>query len=112
MRDDLRALYTALRLSRSTFRRIRLNFAWALGYNIVAVPVAAGVLFVWWGYQLPPGVAAAMEASSTLLVVMSSVALYLWRPPRLPGHDAPHDAAPPRSEERTPLLRNVNADTE
>lgn len=112
IRDDLWGVYYALHLSRSTFRRIRLNFVWALGYNLVAVPIAAGVFYVLWEFQLPPAVAAAMEACSTLAVVFSSIALYLWKPPRSGGRGAPRPA--PRAavahglDERAPLLQNTN----
>lgn len=39
MKNDLRDVFTAIDLSRVTFRRIRLNFAWALGYNLIAIPI-------------------------------------------------------------------------
>jgi len=84
MKNDLWDVIAAIDLSRVTFRRIRLNFVWALGYNIVAIPLAAGVLYPATGFQLPPGVAAAMEALSTLLVVMSSILLNFYKKPTLP----------------------------
>jgi len=42
IKNDLRDVYTAIHLSKKTFSRIRLNFVWALGYNLIAIPVAAG----------------------------------------------------------------------
>lgn len=45
MRSDVRDIITAFDISRATFNRIKLNFMWAYGYNIVAVPFAAGMVF-------------------------------------------------------------------
>lgn len=57
MRADLEGVLLALDLSRATFNRIRLNYFWAMIYNIVMLPVAAGVLFPCIHMQLPPWVA-------------------------------------------------------
>ncbi len=84
MKSDLRDIVAAIDLSRVTFRRIRLNFVWALGYNFLAIPLAAGVLYPATGFQLPPGVAAAMEALSTVLVVVSSILLNFYKKPVFP----------------------------
>jgi hypothetical protein len=43
IKNDLRDVYTAIHLSKKTFSRIRLNFIWALGYNLIAIPVASGM---------------------------------------------------------------------
>ena len=45
MKNNLEDVVTAIDLSRKTFNRIRLNYVWALGYNILGIPIAAGVLF-------------------------------------------------------------------
>jgi Cu+-exporting ATPase len=82
MRSDLDDVLTALDLSRATFNRIRLNYAWALGYNLVAVPVAAGVLYPPLHFQLPPWVAGACMALSSVSVVCSSLLLRRYRPPK------------------------------
>ncbi|KAA6415305.1 MAG: copper resistance-associated P-type ATPase [Lasallia pustulata] len=75
--SDLGSLLTLLDLSKRVFRRVRFNFAWALGYNLVLVPVAAGVLF--WvrgsGWRLGPVWASAAMAASSVSVVVSSLAL-------------------------------------
>ncbi len=57
MRDDLEDVITAIDLSRRTFNRIRLNYAWALGYNVTMIPVAAGILYPCTHMQLPPWIA-------------------------------------------------------
>ena len=66
-----------LDLSNRIFRRIKFNFAWALGYNLCLVPVAAGVLFAvnGGGFRLGPVWASAAMAASSVSVVMSSLAL-------------------------------------
>jgi len=89
IKNDLRDVYTAIHLSKKTFSRIRLNFVWALGYNLIAIPVAAGVFYPLIGFALPPGIAAAFEACSTLFVVVSSLLLNLYRKPDLQIVDAP-----------------------
>ncbi|PNX58353.1 copper-transporting ATPase ran1-like protein, partial [Trifolium pratense] len=68
MRDNLEDVITAIDLSKKTFSRIRLNYVFAMAYNIIAVPVAAGVLFPSLGIKLPPWVAGACMALSSVSV--------------------------------------------
>jgi P-type Cu+ transporter len=82
MRSDLDDVLTAIDLSRTTFRRIKLNYAFALGYNLLAVPVAAGALYPWLGLRLPPWVAGACMALSSVSVVASSLLLRRYKRPR------------------------------
>ena len=81
MKNDLRDVITALDLSRTTFNRIRLNFVWALGYNTLGIPIAAGVFFPLVKVRLPPELAAFAMAMSSVSVIMSSLALKLYRKP-------------------------------
>ncbi|KAG9441214.1 hypothetical protein H6P81_017068 [Aristolochia fimbriata] len=84
MRSNLEDVITAIDLSRKTFDRIRLNYVWALGYNCLGIPIAAGVLFPSTGFRLPPWVAgAAMAASSVSVVCCSLLLKYYKRPKRL-----------------------------
>ncbi len=76
---------TALHLSRAIFRRIQLNFAFSMGYNIFCIPIAAGVLFPYLQLRLPPTVAAIAMALSSVSVVFSSLALRLYKPPDISG---------------------------
>ena len=81
MRNNLEDVITAIDLSRKTFSRIRLNYVFAMAYNVVAILVAAGVLFPWLRITLPPWLAGACWAFSSVSVVCSSL---LLRSDRLP----------------------------
>lgn len=81
MRADLEGVLLALDLSRATFNRIRLNFFWAMAYNVVMLPVAAGVFYPCIHMQVPPWVAGAAMAGSSLSVMASSLMLRNYRPP-------------------------------
>jgi Cu+-exporting ATPase len=74
MRNDLGAVVAAIDLSRATRRVIHQNFAWAIGYNAVLIPLAAGMLAPW-GLRLHPLAAAAAMALSSLSVVANSLRL-------------------------------------
>ena len=81
MKATLQDVITALHLSRVVMRRIRLNFVWAFGYNLVGIPLAAGLLYPGFGIQLPPMFAGAAMALSSVSVVCSSLLLRCYRPP-------------------------------
>ncbi|KAI8568584.1 hypothetical protein RHMOL_Rhmol02G0212600 [Rhododendron molle] len=83
MRNNLEDVITAIDLSRKTFSRIRLNYVFAMAYNVIAIPVAAGVLFPWLKIKLPPWAAGACMALSSVSVVCSSLLLRRYRKPRL-----------------------------
>ncbi|MER7163189.1 HAD hydrolase family protein, partial [Streptomyces lydicus] len=88
VREDLQAIADAVRLARRTLGAIRANLAWAFGYNLVTVPLAAVGL-------LTPMLAAAAMSVSSLLVVGNSLRLCAWQPdggPRKPGRrpNTPH----------------------
>ena len=80
MRGDLSSLVAALELSRRTLRTVRQNLFWAFAYNVVGIPVAAGVLFPVWGVLLSPVFASAAMALSSLTVVGNSLRLRRFRP--------------------------------
>ncbi|MFC0601477.1 heavy metal translocating P-type ATPase [Streptomyces palmae] len=99
---SLSGVATAIRLSRATMRNIRQNLFFALIYNAVGIPVAAGALYPLWGIRLSPVLAAAAMALSSLSVVTNSNRLRRWHaappPPAVAGprtEPAPHhtDAA-------------------
>ena len=74
VQNDLRGVVKALDISKKTFSRIKLNLFWALIYNLIGVPIAAGV-FVGVGLQLSPEFAALAMAFSSVSVVTSSLLL-------------------------------------
>jgi Cu+-exporting ATPase len=65
----------AIALSRRTVRVMRQNLGWAFAYNVVAIPVAMGVLVPWWGVQLSPLLASLAMAFSSVSVVANSLRL-------------------------------------
>jgi Cu+-exporting ATPase len=83
MRGDLRGVPAAVELSRQTIRIIKENLVWAFGYNVVLIPVAAGVLAPL-GIVLSPMLAGAAMAFSSVSVVANSLRLKRWRPRALP----------------------------
>jgi Cu+-exporting ATPase len=80
MRGDLRGVETALELSRRTIRIVKENLGWAFGYNLLLVPVAAGVLYPVAGILLSPVLAGAAMALSSVSVVLNSLRLKRFSP--------------------------------
>lgn len=75
IRDDLRTILTAIKLSRKTIRTIRQNLFWAFFYNVLGIPIAAGILYPFWGILLNPILASAAMAFSSVSVVSNSLRL-------------------------------------
>ncbi len=73
--QDLRRIPEAIALARRTLAVIRQNLAWAFGYNLVLIPLAAGALWPWTGWMLPPVAASAAMALSSVSVVANSLRL-------------------------------------
>src|ERR671918_627480 len=69
--DDPRAVLDVIRLSRASYRKMVQNLVWAAGYNVVAIPVAAGVL-AWAGITLAPAVGALLMSLSTIVVALNA----------------------------------------
>ncbi|GAA6524978.1 heavy metal translocating P-type ATPase [Intrasporangium sp. DVR] len=74
MRSDPLDVPTALRVGRGTLRKMRQNLGWAVGYNAVALPIAAGV-FAAWGLTLRPEVAALSMSGSSIIVAVNALML-------------------------------------
>ena len=75
MGDQLNGLPYALNLSKKTIRKIKQNLIWAFGYNLLAIPIAAGVLFPKYGILLTPSIAALLMATSSITVVINALSL-------------------------------------
>src|SRR5206468_2999563 len=80
IRGDLRGVVTAIQLSRRTMATIRLNLFWAFLYNVIGIPIAAGVLYPWVPVLLSPVFASAAMAWSSLSVVLNSLTLRRFQP--------------------------------
>ncbi len=75
MGDRLNGLSYALNLSKKTIRKIKQNLTWAFGYNLLAIPLAAGILFPKYGILLTPSIAALLMAISSITVVINALSL-------------------------------------
>ncbi len=75
MRGDLRAVASAIKLSRQTMRIMKQNLFWAFIYNVIGIPLAAGMLYPFTGLMLSPVLASAAMAFSSVSVVMNSLRL-------------------------------------
>ncbi|HEU0074340.1 MAG TPA: heavy metal translocating P-type ATPase, partial [Dehalococcoidia bacterium] len=95
---ELRGVVTAISLSRATMRNIRENLFFAFVYNAAGIPLAAGVLYPFLGWQLSPIVAAAAMALSSLSVVTNANRLRTYKPPALAATGLGHAAGVPRIE--------------
>lgn len=82
MHSDLADVPAALDLSRATMRNIKQNLFWALFYNAICIPVAAGA-FAWAGFSLNPMIAAAAMSVSSVCVVANALRLRGWKPQRV-----------------------------
>jgi Cu2+-exporting ATPase len=82
MKSDPFDVIGAIALSRATVRKMRQNLFWAVGYNTIAFPIAAGLFYPWFGLLLRPEIAALSMAGSSLLVAINAL---LLKRTKLPG---------------------------
>ncbi|MFX1456414.1 MAG: heavy metal translocating P-type ATPase [Promethearchaeota archaeon] len=80
MRGDLRNVVSAINLSKKTYKKMLTNLFWAFIYNIIGIPLAAGVLFSFTGIFLPPYLAAVFMATSSVSVVTNALFLKRFEP--------------------------------
>ncbi|KAL2610661.1 hypothetical protein R1flu_029234 [Riccia fluitans] len=78
--NRLSQVVDAIELSQATLLKVRQNLAWALGYNLVSIPLAAGVFLPAFDFCLTPSLAGGMMAVSSILVVTNSLLLRFYRP--------------------------------
>jgi Cu+-exporting ATPase len=100
---SLAGVATAIGLSRATMRNIRQNLFFALAYNAVGIPIAAGLLYPFSGIRLSPIIAAAAMALSSLSVVTNANRLRRWRPAPPQGDKPTAAALPVRLGSATPV---------
>ncbi|OJV78725.1 MAG: copper-translocating P-type ATPase [Cellulomonas sp. 73-92] len=89
MRSDPLGVPTALRIGRGTVRKEHQNLAWAIGYNAIALPIAAGVFFTAFGLWLRPEIAALTMSGSTLIVTANALLLRRLHLPQTTLDDQP-----------------------
>lgn len=80
IKNDIRDVVTAISLSRATIRKIKSNMFWALFYNTLGIPIAAGVLYPFFHIMLRPEIAGAAMALSSVSVVTNSLLLRRFKP--------------------------------
>jgi P-type Cu2+ transporter len=98
MRSDPLDVPVALRIGRATLRKIRQNLGWAVGYNTIALPIAAGVFEPAFGLVLRPEIAALSMSGSSFIVAVNALAL---KGARLPV-PSPVAGQPPRARRKAP----------
>ncbi len=110
MHNQLTDVPAAIDLSRATVRTIKQNLFWALFYNSICIPVAAGVLSVL-GITLNPMIAAAAMSLSSLFVVSNALRLRGWKPQVGAGHTEVIDASS-RASERSASIQTAETEPE
>ena len=90
MRSDPLDVPIALRIGRGTVRKMRQNLWWAVGYNVIALPIAAGVLKPVFGFVLRPELAAMSMSGSSLIVAVNALMLKRLKLPAPPTADPAH----------------------
>jgi Cu2+-exporting ATPase len=89
MRSDPLDVAIALRIGRATLRKMRQNLAWAVGYNVIALPIAAGVFVPAFGLVLRPEIAALSMSGSSLIVAVNALMLKRLKLPSPPSPTTP-----------------------
>lgn len=94
MRSDPLDVALALRIGRGTVRKMRQNLGWAVGYNLIALPIAAGVFVPAFGFGLRPEIAALSMSGSSLLVAVNALALKRLHLPEPSTEEKPQQVDP------------------
>ena len=74
VKNDPRDIVRIIKLSQASYRKMEQNLAWAVGYNVIALPLAAGVLAPF-NFVLPPAIGALLMSLSTIIVAINAQAL-------------------------------------
>ena len=83
IKGDLRGVVTAIALSKATIRSVKQNLFWAFVYNVIGIPIAAGLLYPFFGILLSPVLASAAMSLSSVSVVANSLRLRSFNAPRV-----------------------------
>ena len=75
VQDDLRKVVSAIKLSKYTINKVKQNLFWAFIYNVIGIPIAAGVLYPFTGFLLSTVIAGTAMAMSSVSVVTNSLLL-------------------------------------
>ncbi|MDF1479721.1 heavy metal translocating P-type ATPase [Leifsonia sp. H3M29-4] len=100
MRSDPLDVPVALRIGKGTVRKMRQNLGWAIGYNVIALPIAAGVFFPAFGIMLSPEIAAISMSGSSVIVAVNAL---LLKRLHLPAPAAPTPAEPTTASSPAPV---------
>ncbi|PIU09072.1 MAG: hypothetical protein COT31_00720, partial [Candidatus Moranbacteria bacterium CG08_land_8_20_14_0_20_34_16] len=79
IKDDLRDVITAIDLSKYTLNKIKQNLFWAFFYNIIGIPIAAGILYPFTGWLLNPTMASAAMAFSSVSVILNALLMKRYK---------------------------------
>jgi Cu2+-exporting ATPase len=101
MRSDPLDVPTALHIGRGTLRKMRQNLGWAIGYNAIALPIAAGVFEPAFGLVLRPEIAALSMSGSSLIVAVNALTLKRLPLPEAEQQDHPGGPISPRPQQAT-----------
>lgn len=80
MKSDLLDVPKAIQLSQAVLRTIKQNLFWAFFYNVIGIPIAAGIFYSTWGLKLSPIIGAAAMSMSSFFVVMNALRLRMFKP--------------------------------
>jgi Cu2+-exporting ATPase len=111
MRSDPLDVATALQIGRGTLRKMRQNLGWAVGYNAIALPIAAGVFEPAFGLVLRPEIAALSMSGSSLIVAVNALALKRLRLPAAQPIPTGTAGSTPAGEPADPAARRQQAPT-
>jgi Cu+-exporting ATPase len=87
MRNDLMDAVSAIRLSNAVIRNIKENLFWAFFYNVIGIPLAAGIFYPLLGWKLSPMFAAAAMSFSSVTVVLNALRLRFFKPSKVKSSD-------------------------
>ncbi len=107
MKSDLLDVSTAIRLSKATIRNIKQNLFWAFIYNIIGIPVAAGVFFIPFALKLNPMIGAFAMSFSSVFVVTNALRLRRFKPKHTVGNSSAAPAGIERVKERRTMEKTL-----